>query len=281
MARVVADQWPFSAQYDREEGLVRIVRTYLVSDAGERLDALIGIPHAALPGGIPSTITAIHPFATPETTITLYAVARDIPERGAATTDIRVRVTYEGSQENIVSATIRSVTVSDFLQCDKDGNKIGPEGKGMNRLAGQEELVIVENRLYSSFQTQWNNVRKVRLLVNENNWYCGTLDKTFAEGEWLYLGADMEKHRDRNSWRFAHRFLSRGIYTALGSALADTARIDKSVWREKSDTPDNETIDGKVVGIKDMAYGMARYSQVYQVAGTAPNANCKFADLLL
>ena len=195
------------ATWSEEEAKYTYTITYLVDDT--TIDS-ISVPQAAIPGGIPATISLTHYDGT--TTVTLKEVERSAQSyKTEGARQSKVMVTYEGHVDTVFSAVPATSTTSSklIMSLDDPPAGIGPDGEGTTRLLGQTTLTITRVMPHNS-PDLWGMlfyvIPTLTGAVNESAWAPTALDDTgYIEGAWLYLGASPTRQRD-GSYIIVHEF---------------------------------------------------------------------------
>lgn len=285
-----------SASYDRATGTVRAKRVYDFTGAADGGDeswsAVTNVDGDTGDGIAPTIDMVVYPrrfvdHTTDESReVKLVEVARDA--RRMAPNYTRVTVQYEGHVWGVVDWSIAIGTQAErldealedattFSGADGPGRKINQDGSGINRLAPTTVMRIVDNHPREANQhivdtTLWY-VRALTGTVNEAAWMPGCMEPYhihFAEGAWLYAGAEMRRHRDM-SFTLTHTFLADhpGTLTIGDPPIVWTFNNSQPMheyhWYKYKWAPINAGVGRRTASERD---GTVNVSKIYPIAGT-------------
>lgn len=247
--------WDNTIQYEPTTGTYQVERIYAIDSVPE---TAIGEAYGTIPISI--TITHQH-FLDASSTITLYAVKRDVQRQGP--TSSLMTVIFEGHVLGVIQegCSFDFGTKAENRKFDLDNKEIGAQNEGTNRHVPLIRIKILQNlEDISEFQGKWDKIEALIGTTNEAEWLDPIILIYWEEGLWLYLGAEVTTNRDR-SYTLQHIF---------------EYDVNEHLYQYYVASITTETVGGLPIPIYQ-PQGDLRERRLYNVAGT--QVTTKFDDL--
>ena len=221
-----------------------------------------------------------------EYTLKMPQVARNIPERFGPDKTV-MEVTYEGHEVGIVDygIDVGTRTAKIYRSLDDTPHAIGavPDGSeppdGATRFEPFTEVFVKQclnpysigedpatfsAGIYSlGIGGLYQMIEALTTKCNEGGWNFALLDQYCYEGQYLYMGAEWEVHRDFRV-TLTHHFIEEP------STAIPPKPIYKYIWNRWGAEADDEPVDGATTSKRAVAtFGTDQESRIYETANAS------------
>lgn len=301
--------WTSEVEWEASTGKYQLKRTYRVicSPAGSP-ENILEIPNSDPPLGVPAYVDWIDPYGRTgqhyaNVPLRLWEVGRG-PVVRLNQQEFSVTSTYTGHELGVIrdDLDMSGATQPIMISLDVDTTTTPPTHKGIGaNMEGTQRILprivrrILQNVTKEFFWEGFSGttpppgggpaialpffftIYALTGSVNEAGWISFSSPTLYAEGTWLYLGAQVTDNLD-TTMSLLHSFDFEAIPIGAGGTVPPNT-AHRYPWAEYWDTPFDALMGGQIRKRFKRNFGDLQYSKIYPVAGT--DIPEKFADLLL